>query len=192
MKGLTKKLGPLPVWAWAAIVVGVVGFFWLRSKSNAQPTTPSTNDQPTQATGAMSPDQSGDQGNPAPLGLDPSLLDALASQNSTMLQSLLNAFQGAYGGGNYGTATGNPYATATPTGASTVSGATPTPVLGASFIGGASPFALSGTPLGVSAPSPGFSNPQPLGASAPSPGFSNPAGSSAPAPQVHSPGVQLG
>lgn len=192
MKALTKKLGPLPAWAWAAIVVGVVGFFWLRSKANAQPTTPSTNDQPTQASGAApGPNDSGSTGNPA--GLDPNLLQALSDQNSTMLQALLNAFQSGYGGGNYGAATGSPYATATPTGASTSSGATTTP-LAQAFLGStANPFTNSaGQPIGALVTSPGFSAPKPLGGTV-SPGFSAPTSTPAPAPsQVHVPGAQVG
>jgi len=40
--GLTKKIGPLPAWAWGVLVLAVVAFFFLRSRgSSAAGETPS-------------------------------------------------------------------------------------------------------------------------------------------------------
>lgn len=133
-----KKVGPLPVWAWGVLVLAVVAYFFLRAKSTAAaPSAPSTSDQPGQASGAAAGAAPGGQ---LPPGLDPSIIQGLLAQNSTITQSLVDAYGRTYGGGNYTAATGSPTAPA-PTGAASASGETP-PADSPSFVtSSAAPFA---------------------------------------------------
>lgn len=93
--GLTRKLGPLPVWAWAVIVLAVAAWFLFRGSSAAA----GTQQQGQTATSPFPQSGSDSGGGAGGSGLDPSLLAALAQQNSTLEQGLLDAFQGRYAGG---------------------------------------------------------------------------------------------
>lgn len=102
--GLRKKLGPLPVWAWALLLLAVAAWFLFRHSSPAAAASSDTG----QTSGPQLPSESGDSsGGAGGAGLDPSLLAALAQQNSTLEQGLLDAFRGVYSGGyNASSATG--------------------------------------------------------------------------------------
>lgn len=74
--GLTKKVGPLPVWAWGAILVGGIGFIlYVRSRSKGQTAdvnTPATGTIFDQGGGPPSSPANGvtDGSNPCPAGYD--------------------------------------------------------------------------------------------------------------------------
>lgn len=92
--GLRKKLGPLPVWAWALLLLAVAAWFLFRHSSPAA----ATSQDAGQASGSSFPSSGDSSGGGGGAGVDPSLLAALAQQNSTLEQGLLDAFRGIYSG----------------------------------------------------------------------------------------------
>lgn len=97
---LTRKVGPLPVWGWAALAVAA-GFLLLRSRSSS-----ATPVLPAASSGAQQP--ASGQGNPAD-NSSGDLLDALGA-NQDAANALLAAVQAA--GGGYGSTAGSGTATA--------------------------------------------------------------------------------
>lgn len=121
---LTKKLGPLPRWAWLGILIVVVVFWWYRRRQNsanqvaaagATPTGQETNVVPVQS-GAGTQDMAGAMSgqpstNTAPSDqLSSDVLQTIGAENSALVDALGTALQNAYqlGGGAYMTSTGTP------------------------------------------------------------------------------------
>jgi LysM repeat protein len=55
--GAGKKLGPLPVWAWGAVLgLGVVAYMYFKNRSSAATAAPATNDAGAVTGGSVTPD----------------------------------------------------------------------------------------------------------------------------------------
>lgn len=97
MNALTRKLGPLPVWAWALIAL-VAGYFVLRRFSPGSSGATALTSSATPATTAASPDSSlgltTTAGSPGDTGQTTSdLVSALGGQQSSLLAALESANQ---------------------------------------------------------------------------------------------------
>jgi hypothetical protein len=68
---LTRKAGPLPVWAWAALILGAVWFFFLRGSSSSSATTSSTPSNGTGGAGLSGGGGAADSGVAPPLDVQP-------------------------------------------------------------------------------------------------------------------------
>lgn len=96
-KGLSRKIGPLPLWAWASLALVTGYFLWKRLGSSA---TAGSQAQPPASTAG--PDTglpattgtSGDTSGAGSAGVDPSqLLSALGAQQSDAFSQLAQALQ---------------------------------------------------------------------------------------------------
>lgn len=101
-KQLTRKVGPLPAWAWAAVVVGAYLAYRHYGGSGGSPTVQGTPVVPNVGSAAQQP--SGGQGTPAD-NSSSDLLSALGA-NTQAADALLAAVQGAAAGGGLGVAAG--------------------------------------------------------------------------------------
>lgn len=133
MRALTRKVGPLPVWAWAAIVLVIAFIVWRRRKSSTAGTTSGASPGGATIVTGNTPATAGPQdaalagqpstATPPAAGLDPATLDSLVGPDSPLV-SALNALALA------------PYTAPTPdataSGAGTGGGAVSTPTIGAS------------------------------------------------------------
>lgn len=119
---LTKKLGPLPRWAWLGILLVLVIVWWYRRRQNAAnqvatagaiPSGQSTNVVPVQS-GAGVQDMAGAMSGQPAANAAPSdqlsgeVLQTIGAENSALVQALSQALAGAYSGGAgaYATSTG--------------------------------------------------------------------------------------
>ena len=99
--GISKKVGPLPLWAWVLIGAAAVYWFYSRSSSAAGATTTAAGTTDT-SSGTTATDASlGGQvsaGAPADTGSATSdLLSSLGAQNSSLVQALLTQEQDVVG-----------------------------------------------------------------------------------------------
>lgn len=96
--GFSKKLGPLPAWAWAAVALGLVVAYYLYRRSAAA-------SAPTDTSG-QSPDQSADTTSTggSTSGYSDQTLAALIDQNQQLLNQLLSR---VIGGGSPAPAPGS-------------------------------------------------------------------------------------
>lgn len=134
---LTHKVGPLPVWAWAASIIGLY-LIYTRLHKGATTPVPVTKNTSGTDSGAQAP--ASGQGNPAD-NMNGDQLDLLLANQKSSYDSLLTALQTMSVGGASGFGPG--YGTATPVAARS-NNAPPS---------AASPFGVASAPA-IAAPDP--------------------------------------
>lgn len=146
---LTRKLGPLPVWAWAVVVLGA-WFLFFRTHAAAATTPVPVSRNTSGADSGAQPPASG-QGSPAD-NMNSDLLNALLTNQKTSYNSLLTALQTMSAGGASGFGPG--YGAAPAAAAPAVAAANGAPPSAASPLGVAAAPSISSpyTPVELTLP----------------------------------------